>query len=63
MGESLLTVGRVARLVGVPLGCARQWVESGRLPSHPTPGGGAPLVRRTDLDAFVAANGMSPLDS
>ena len=45
------------------LGCARQWVESGRLPSHPTPGGGAPLVRRTDLDAFVAANGMSPLDS
>ena len=60
MAETLLTVARVARLVGVPLDAARQWVESGRLPSAPAPDGGR-LVRRADLDAFIAVNGMPPL--
>lgn len=61
MAESLLTVAQVARLVGVPLDCARGWVESGRLPSTAAPDGSERLILRADLDAFVAANNMPPL--
>jgi excisionase family DNA binding protein len=61
LAESLLTVAKVARLVGVPLACAGRWVKSGRLPSQPAPSGSDRLVRRSDLDAFVAANNMPAL--
>jgi excisionase family DNA binding protein len=61
VAETLLTVARVARLVGAPLDAVRRWVESGRLPSAAAPDGGGRLVRRSDLEAFVAANEMPPL--
>lgn len=61
MVESFLTVAGVARLVGVPLSCARQWVKTGRLPSHPLDDGTGGVVSRADLEAFVAANNMPPL--
>jgi excisionase family DNA binding protein len=60
MADSLLSVAEVARLTLVPAAAVRGWVESGRLPSVPAPDG-ARLVRRIDLEAFVAANGMPPL--
>ena len=61
MTETRLTVAQVARLIGVPLACARRWVNSGELPSQPAPRGRSRLVHRSDLEAFVAANSMPPL--
>ena len=60
MADTRLSVVEVARLTLVPASVVRGLVESGRLPSLPAPDGSR-LVRRADLEAFVAANGMPPL--
>jgi hypothetical protein len=61
MADSLLSVAEVARLTLAPLADVRGWVESGRLRSVPHPDSVGRVVRRADLEAFVAANGMPPL--
>jgi hypothetical protein len=61
MADSYLSVAEVVRLLLVPPDAVAGWVESGRLPSHPRPDGPLRVVRRADLEAFVAANGMPPL--
>lgn len=60
MADPHLSVAEVARLTLAPAAAVRGRAESGRLPSTPAPDGGR-LIRRLDLEAFVAANGMPPL--
>jgi diguanylate cyclase (GGDEF)-like protein len=54
--DSLLSLGEVAAAAGITRGTARAWCLSGRLPSIPGPRN-EPLVRRSDLDAWLARRG------
>jgi len=48
-----LTTGEVAKSCGVTLPTVRQWIDAGKLPaSRP---GGRRMVRRADVEAFLAA--------
>ena len=51
--DALLTLGEVAAAAGITRGTARAWCVSGRLPSVAGPRED-PLVRRSDLDAWLA---------
>src|SRR5438552_13226163 len=54
--DSLLSVGDVAAAAGITRGTARAWCLSGRLPSVVGPRN-EPLVRQSDLDAWLARRG------
>jgi len=54
--DALLSVGDVAAAAGITRGTARAWCVSGRLPSVVGPNN-EPLVRRSDLDAWLARRG------
>jgi diguanylate cyclase (GGDEF)-like protein len=54
--DALLSVGDVAAAAGITRGTARAWCLSGRLPSVVGPRN-EPLVRRSDLDAWLARRG------
>jgi diguanylate cyclase (GGDEF)-like protein len=54
--DPLLSVGEVAAAAGITRGTARAWCLSGRLPSVVGPRN-EPLVRRTDLEAWLARRG------
>src|SRR6476661_1767105 len=51
--DALLGLGDVAAATGITRATARAWCLSGRLPSVAGPGN-EPLVRRSDLDAWLA---------
>ena len=51
--DPLLSVGDIAAAAGITRGTARAWCLSGRLPSVTGPRN-EPLVRRSDLDAWLA---------
>ena len=54
--NALLGLGDVAAAGGITRATARAWCLSGRLPSVPGPRN-EPLVRRSDLDAWLARRG------
>ncbi len=54
--DALLSLGEVAAAAGITRGTARAWCVSGRLPSVAGPRED-PLVRRADLDAWLARRG------
>jgi diguanylate cyclase (GGDEF)-like protein len=54
--DALLSVGDVAAAAAITRGTARAWCLSGRLPSVVGPRN-EPLVRRSDLDAWLARRG------
>ena len=54
--DALLTLGEVAAIAGITRGTARAWCLSGRLPSSGG-GHGEPLVRRSDLEVWLARRG------
>ncbi len=51
--DELLTIPKVAKVLGVVPLTARIWVLQGRIPARDV-GAGRLVVRRADLDAFVA---------
>ena len=54
--DALLSLGEVAAAAAITRGTARAWCVSGRLPSIAGPRD-EPLVRRSDLDAWLARRG------
>ncbi|HEY3165178.1 MAG TPA: GAF domain-containing protein, partial [Candidatus Limnocylindrales bacterium] len=54
--DALLTLGQVAAAAGITRGTARAWCASGRLPSVVGPRN-EPLVRRADLEMWLARRG------
>jgi diguanylate cyclase (GGDEF)-like protein len=54
--DALLSLGDVAAAAGITRGTARAWCLSGRLPSVVGPRN-EPLVRRSELDAWLARRG------
>lgn len=61
MTDKYLSAAEAGRLLLVPLDAVMRWIESGRLLSHLRPDGPDPGVLRSELEAFVVANGMPPL--
>ena len=52
-GDDFLCSADAARIAGVTPNAVRLWTGSGALPSTETPGG-VRLIRRADLDAYLA---------
>lgn len=65
--DGLLTVGQVARELQVIPPTVRTWIQSGALrasrPSNGQQPGRTYRIRRTDLDAFIAASQSRPISS
>ena len=47
-----LSVGEVAKRLGISLGTVRRWSDSGDIPSHRTPGGQR-RYSSAEVDAFI----------